>query len=125
MISSHIFRLSFFFGVIIVLIIIVFGYLFFEPFLTEKEETITVINTERWTGEQGKYFIFTENEVFLNADDYYHNKHNADKLYPKFKKGYTYKVKVVGWYIPYLPRFRNIIEILETNPNKYTPIEDS
>lgn len=103
--------------------IIIFGYLFFEPFLTEKVETITVINKERWSGERGEYFIFTENEVFLNANDYYHNKHNADELYPKFKPGYTYKVKVVGLYIPFIPRFRNIIEILDSSPNKYYPME--
>ena len=116
-------RLSFFFGVIILLIILVFGYLFFEPFLTEKEEMITVVNMEKWSGEHGKYFIFTKNEVFLDADNYYQDKHNADVLYPKFKKGYTYKVKVVGLYIPFIPRFRNIVEILEINSNEYTPIE--
>ena len=123
MTSSHLLRFSFVFGVIIVLVIIIFGYLFFEPFLTETEETITVINKEKWNGENGAYFIFTEKEVFLNANDYYDNKHNADELYPKFKKGYTYKVKVVGLYIPFIPRFRNIIEILDSSPNKYYPME--
>lgn len=123
MAGGHILKLSLFFGVIIIIIIIIFGYLFFEPFLTEKEETITVINKEKWSGEKGEYFIFTENEVFLNANDYYDNKHNADELYPKFKKGYTYKVKVVGLYIPFIPRFRNILEILDSSPNKYYPME--
>ena len=123
MAGSYLYKLSFFFGVIIILIIIIFGYLFFEPFLTEKVETITVINKERWSGERGEYFIFTENEVFLNANDYYHNKHNADELYPEFKPGYTYKVKVVGLYMPFIPRFRNIIEILDSSPNKYYPME--
>ena len=113
-----------FFGVIIVLIILIFGYLFFEPFLTETEETITVVNMEKWSGEHSKYFIFTKNEVFLNADNYYQDKHNSDKLYPKFKKGYTYKVKIVGLYIPFIPRFRNIIEILEVHSKDYTPMEE-
>jgi hypothetical protein len=106
-------RLSIFFGVIIILCILLFGFLFFEPFLTETEEIITVINKERWTGERGRYFIFTENEVFLNENNYYHNKENADDLYVMFRNGFTYKVKVVGLYIPFVPRFRNIMSIME------------
>jgi hypothetical protein len=105
--------LSIIFGVIVIILILVFGFVFFEPFLTESEEVITVINKERWVGEKGRYFIFTEKEVFLNQNDYYHNKENADALYPLFKKGMAYKVKVVGYYLPFLPRFRNIINIIE------------
>ena len=112
------------FSFIIILLILIFGYLFFEPFLTETEETITVVNMEKWSGEHGKYFIFTKNEVFLNSDNYYQDKHNADMIYSKFHKGYTYKVKVVGLYIPFIPRFRNIVQILETNSNDYTPMEE-
>ena len=119
MITSYIFRISLFAGIIIVLASVLFGYLFFEPFLTEKEEIITVTNMQKWGNESGKYFIFTEEEVFLNSDDYYHNKTNADELFPLFKRGYTYKVKVIGLYVPFLPRFRNIKSILEFNSNKY------
>lgn len=113
MLSGSMMKFSGFFALIIVLIIIVFGFLFFEPFLTEKEETITVINKERWVGERGSYFIFTEKEVFLNANNYYHNKENADKLYPLLRPGSTYKVKVVGFRVSFLPRFRNIIDIID------------
>ena len=119
MISSYMFRISIFASAIIVIASILFGYLFFEPFLTEKEEIITVTNTQKWGQENGKYFIFTEDEVFLNSNDYYHNKTNANELFPLFKRGYTYKVKVIGLYIPFLPRFRNIKSIVEFNSNKY------
>jgi hypothetical protein len=113
MFSTYLLRLSFFFGVIVILCILLFGFLFFEPFLTETEEVITVINKEKWAGEKGRYFIFTENEVFLNENNYYHNKENADDLYPMFKNGSTYRVKVVGLYLPFIPRFRNIMSIME------------
>ena len=106
-------KISIVLGVIIFLCIIVFGFIFFEPFITEDEVEIRVINKERWTGERGSYFIFTDKEVFVNEDNYYHNKTNADELYKLFNRGDTYKVKVVGYYLPFLPRFRNIINILE------------
>jgi hypothetical protein len=101
------------FGVLIVLCIIVFGFVFFEPFFTEEVIDIKVINKERWTGEKGRYFIFSDKEVFLNENNYYHNKSNADELYPLFNRGDSYRVKVVGLYIPFVPRFRNIVNIME------------
>jgi hypothetical protein len=115
MISSKIVKLSVLAGIIIVLFVIIFGYLFFEPYLTEDEITITVINKERFGKEPGKYFIFTQNEVFLNANNYYHNKSNADKIYPYFRANTEFRVKVVGVYIPFIPRFRNIVSIHAIN----------
>jgi hypothetical protein len=106
-------KISVAFGVIIVLCIIVFGFVFFEPFFTEEVIDIKVINKERWTGEKGRYFIFSDKEVFLNENNYYHNKSNADELYPLFNRGDSYRVKVVGVYIPFVPRFRNIVNIME------------
>lgn len=113
-------KISMFFGIIIILCVLVFGFVFFEPTFTEEVIDINVINKERWAGEKGKYFIFTDNEVFLNENNYYHNnKTNADELYPIFKRGTSYKVKVVGMYIPFLPRFRNILTILEKKETNY------
>lgn len=119
--STFLFRVSIFIGFVIILVTLIFGYLFFEPSITETEEVITVINIEQWGNEAGKYFVFTNDEVFLNANDYYQNKHNADELMKQFRKGYTYKVKVVGVYIPFLPRFRNILNIIDYSANEYYP----
>lgn len=114
-VSSKIVKLSVLAGIVIILFVIVFGYLFFEPYITEDEITITVINKERFGSERGKYLIFTENEVFQNSDNYYHNKSNADELYPYFRPGSNYRVKVVGVYWPSIPRFRNIVAIKTIN----------
>ncbi len=99
-------------GLIIILISLVYGYLFFERFLTEKEVTITVINSEKFGDETGRYIIFTPDEVFEDTNDYYHDKHNATEVFNKLQKGRTYKVKVVSFYWPALPHFRNIIEVI-------------
>jgi len=119
--GTFLLRLAVFFGFVMIILILIFGYLFFEPFVTKTEEVITVINTERWGNEQGKYFIFTDDEVFTNVNDYYHNKHNADEIIKLFKLGYTYKVTVVGVYMPFLPRFRNILNITEYSSSEYFP----
>ena len=117
-------KISTFFGILVVLCIIVFGFVFFEPFFTEKVIEIQVVNKAKWTGERGKYFIFTDKEVFLNENNYYHNnKSNADELYQIFKEGSSYKVKVVGLYIPFIPRFRNILTVLEKKEVNYPFLE--
>lgn len=123
--SEGFFRLSAMVGFVIVLLIILFGYLFFEPYLTEETIKIKVINKAQFGSESGKYFVFTSDEVFNNSNNYYHNKENADEINQQIYPGGTYKVKVVGIYLPWLPRFRNITEVLEINgiPVVNTPIK--
>jgi hypothetical protein len=121
--GTFLYRLAVFLGFVSAIVILIFGYLFFEPFTTKTEEVITVTNKERWGNERGKYFIFTDDEVFTNSNDYYHDKDNADELYKMFKVGFTYKVTVVGVYLPFFPRFRNILNITEKFPNKNFPVK--
>ena len=113
--SEGFFRLSAMAGFLIILLVLLFGYLFFEPFLTEETLTIKVINKAKFGNESGKYFVFTEDEVFYNSDNYYQSKENANELNNQIYAGTTYKVKVVGIYLPWLPRFRNITNVLEIN----------
>lgn len=115
MLSEGFFRLSAMVGVVIVILVILFGYLFFEPYITEETITIKVLNKSQFGNEPGKYFVFTEDEVFYNSNNYYQNKENAAEINDNIYPGNSYKVKVVGVYLPWLPRFRNITEILEIN----------
>jgi hypothetical protein len=125
MFSEKFFKLSVMAGFLIIILILLFGYLFFEPFLTDETITIKVINKARFGNEIGKYFVFAEDEVFLNADNYYQSKENADELDKLIYPGATFKVKVVGVYLPWLPRFRNITKVLEINgiPVQREPIK--
>jgi len=115
MLSEGFFRLSTIVGILIVFLVIIFGYLFFEPYITEQTITIKVLNKSQFGNEPEKYFVFTENEVFYNSNDYYQNKENAREINDIIYPGSKYKVKVVGVYLPWIPRFRNITEILEIN----------
>ncbi len=113
-------KISIIIGVVAILCILIFGFVFFEPTFTEEVIDINVVSKVKWAGERGKYFIFTDSEVFLNENNYYHNnKTNADDLFSIFKAGNSYKVKVVGLYIPFLPRFRNILTIIDKNDMNY------
>lgn len=62
-----------------------------------------MINKSQFGNEPGKYFVFTIDEVFYNSNNYYQNKENADELNDKIYPGTSYKVKVVGLYIPGFP----------------------
>ena len=115
MLSEKFFRFSVMGAFIIIVLVLLFGYLFFEPFLTEDTINIRVINKAKFGKEVGKYFVFTDDEVFLNADNYYQSKENADELDKIIYTGGNFKVKVVGVYLPWLPRFRNITKVLEVN----------
>jgi hypothetical protein len=115
MLSEKFFRLSALAAFVIILLVLLFGYLFFEPFLTEETITIKVINKAKFGNEVGKYFVFAPDEVFLNADNYYQSKDNADQLDKLIYSGNEIKAKVVGVYLPWLPRFRNITKVLEVN----------
>jgi hypothetical protein len=112
--ENPMFKLSIFLATIFAIFFLGFSYLFFEKLLTEKEISITVINKEKFGIEEGKYLIFTPDEVFENSDSFYHRKTNAEIIYRKLERGVKYRVKVVGVYLPGLPRLRNITEVLGT-----------
>ena len=116
--ENPMFKLSIFVAIIFSLFFLGFSYLFFEKSLTEKEISITVINKEKFGNEEGRYLIFTPEEVFENSDNFYHRKTNADMVYKKLERGVRYRVKVVGVYLPGIRRLRNITEVLGTEIKK-------
>jgi len=116
--ENPMFKLSIFVAIIFSLFFLGFSYLFFEKSLTEKEISITVINKEKFGNEEGRYLIFTPEEVFENSDNFYHRKTNADMVYKKLERGVRYRVKVVGVYLPGIRRLRNITDVLGTEIKK-------
>ncbi|MFC2084315.1 hypothetical protein ACFLS9_04595 [Bacteroidota bacterium] len=116
--------LKLFFGLAIVVSIIVFCALLFESYLTEEVIKIKVTKKETVTSEDGAitYLIHTENEIFENSNNYFHKKENAESLNKKIKRKNTYKIKVVGFNlgfkIPFFTEYRNITEIVEEDKVK-------
>lgn len=77
---------------------------------------ITVTDKERITTGSGesmssKYLIFTEDEVFENEDALFLGKWNSSDVQGQLKIGETYTVRVIGWRLPFLSTYRNIVEI--------------
>jgi hypothetical protein len=113
-IKNAMFKLAVFAAAITSIFLISLSYLFFEKLISEKEIVITIINKEKFGTEEGQYLIFTPDEVFENFNRFYHRKTNADEIYEKLERGLKYRVKVVGVYLPGIPRLRNITEVVKT-----------
>lgn len=87
-----------------------------------KTIDITVVDKERIMVKNGdqmksKYLIFTEEEVFQNQDDVLLGKWNSSDIQGKLRIGNSYKVKVIGWRVPFFSTYRNIIKIYKHNVN--------
>lgn len=110
-VKNLMFKLGVLAVVIISLVFLYISYLYLEKMLTEREIVITVINKEKF-GNSNKYLIFTPEEVFENSDSFFQRKSNSDIIFRKLERGISYRVKVVGIYIPSLHHFRNITEVI-------------
>ena len=80
------------------------------------QETVvdTVVKSERVNnGESGKYLVFGQREVYQNTDNLPLRKFNSSDFYRDLQEGKTYRLKVVGWRIPFLSLYRNIVAFEE------------
>ena len=104
-------------------IIIIFVLVSMVGTFNDKEYTITVTDKERIVDADGetitsKYLIFGEDEdgnvlVFRNSDEPIRGKWNSSTVQGSLKVGKTYTVVVVGYRIPFLSCYENIIDFEE------------
>lgn len=85
----------------------------------DTEYVVTVTDKERIVNdESSKYLVFAEDEygnsiVFENTDAVLRGKWNSSDIQGQLKEGHTYTVTVVGFRVPFLSMYQNIIEIEE------------
>jgi hypothetical protein len=79
-------------------------------FTVKEKERIITGNGE---ATQGKYLIFTKQEVFENTDSFWKAKFNSSDVYGQIEPGKTYEAEVYGWRVPFLSWYRNIVWIKE------------
>lgn len=103
-------------------VIILLGVIFtlLAPQFNDTEYIITVTDKERiYTGgENGssKYLVFGDDEngtalVFENTDTFIRGKWDSSNIQGQLKIGEKYKITVVGYRIPFLSSYQNIIKV--------------
>jgi len=58
-----------------------------------------------------KFVIYSNNEVLENTDSWLFLKFNSADLQNEIQPKTQYQAKVVGWRIPFLSSYRNVIEV--------------
>lgn len=90
---------------------------YFNSSWNREEKTCTVTEKiaymERDTN-QIAYTIFTSCGTFALRNDPFANFYSASDLYGKLLAGKTYKLVVGGYAVPTAGRFKNIVEVTET-----------
>ncbi len=89
----------------------------------DTEYTITITDKERIYTEDGnssssKYLIFGDDQngnslVFENTDCFIRGKWNSSNIQGQLKNNNTYKITVIGYRVPFLSWYQNIIKIEE------------
>ena len=89
----------------------------------DTEYTITVTDKERIYKGSGdtsssKYLVFGDDAngdslVFENTDCFIRGKWNSSNIQGQLKVGNTYKITVIGYRVPFLSWYQNIIKIEE------------
>lgn len=89
----------------------------------DTEYIVTITEKERVANsESSKYLIYAEDEqgelvVFENTDNLFRFKFDSSNIYGELKVGHTYKMTVVGYRVPFLSMYQNIIDIEEIQIN--------
>lgn len=107
--------------VILVMVLIILSGICFN--FNDKNYIITVTDKERiitYSEEtpSSKYLVFGDDEtgetvVFENTDCLFRGKWNSSDVQGMLKEGKTYKVTVVGYRVPFLSWYENIIRAEE------------
>lgn len=89
-------------------------------FSSSTDVTIKVTKTDRIVESSGsgkdltvtsKYLVYTTDETFENTDAMFFGKYSSSDFQGKLLPNTTYKVKVVGWRLPFFSTYRNIVKI--------------
>lgn len=115
---------------IVVAVVIVFIAIFSEVIFSfnDTEYTATITDKDRITESSkdsdgnsktsSKYLVFADDEngnslVFENKDCFIRFKFNSSNIQGQLKEGHTYRITVVGYRVPFLSWYQNIIKVDE------------
>ena len=99
-----------------ILLSIIISIVLFSSYYSTKTYTVTVTEKEiKNYNESSTYLVFTrlennETKVFCIEDSLIKERFYSSDLYGKIEVGKTYDIKVIGWRIPFLSSYENIID---------------
>lgn len=84
-------------------------------YLYEKNQTetvqITVIGKESVANSGGhSQRVYAEDDTYTVGDAMFHGRFDSSRLYGRLKVGETYRCKAMGWRVPFLSAFKNLLE---------------
>tara|TARA_R100000951_G_scaffold1676_1_gene3359 strand:+ start:1377 stop:1751 length:375 start_codon:yes stop_codon:yes gene_type:complete len=83
-----------------------------KPLNKEGGETVYQIYTtilEPIDSVENEYVLGDKTEVFTNSDDWTYFKWNSSDVYGELEKDSIYRIKVTGFRIQFLSKYRNIV----------------
>lgn len=84
------------------------------PHLCRETVTATIKDKEvKRYKDKDRYLIFTDKGVFEDTDSWIELKFNSSDLYGKLERGKSYNLRVYGWRMPFLSKYRNITRAKE------------
>ena len=99
----------------LIIIAVLFSIPLFLSYYSTKTYTVTVTEKEvKNYNESSTYLIFTklendETKVFCIEDSIIKWRFNSSDFYGEIEVGKTYDIEVIGWRIPFLSSYENII----------------
>lgn len=112
---------------VIIVLAVVFSIKAFN--FNDTEYTVTITGKDRITESSkdsdgnshtsSKYLVFADDEngnslVFENTDCFIRLKFNSSNMQGRLKEGHAYKITVIGYRVPFLSWYQNIIKVVET-----------
>lgn len=85
------------------------GCVLYRSYATKEAVTIHVKDKERTGGDNGKYLVYTDGEVFEDVDAWLNAKTNSSDIYSGLEPGHTYHCTVNGWRFSPFSWYRNIL----------------
>ena len=106
--------------VIVILLAIFIAALFGHSYYSTKTYTVTVTDKDiKNYSDSSKYLVFTklengETKTFSIEDDLFRWRWNSSDVYADIEVGETYEIEAIGWRIPFLSKYENIMTFSAT-----------
>lgn len=111
-------------AVVVLVLVLLFGAVWMGCAIylsTETVVTARVAHKERVGHGSGenfseKYLVYTDGETFELVDSLLYLRFNSSDHYGNIREGQTYRLRVVGWRVPFLSWYRNVIQVEPIEP---------